>query len=117
MTPGKVWSAEQPFRCKKITMRKTMASLEMTLKVSNENRPAAAGVYKQYKEPLLKQIKGAQSKELLISNEDVQVLHGFASVASVGLGPLCRNTDFMHSPTTSSPNISLHQQRPEASSV
>ena len=58
-----------------------MAYLEITLKVSNENRPAAAGVYKQYKEPFLKQIKGAQSKELLIRNEDVQVLHGFASVA------------------------------------
>lgn len=58
-----------------------MAYLEITLKVSNEHRPAAAGVYKQYKEPFLKQIKGAQSKELLIRNEDVQVLHGFASVA------------------------------------
>ncbi len=58
-----------------------MAYLEITLKVSNENRPAAAGVYKKYKEPFLKQIKGAQSKELLVRNEDVQVLHGFASVA------------------------------------
>jgi hypothetical protein len=58
-----------------------MAYLEITLKVSNANRPAAAGVYKQYKEPFLKQIKGAQSKELLIRDEDVQVLHGFASVA------------------------------------
>ena len=57
-----------------------MAYLEITLKVSNENRPAAAGVYTQYKETFLKQIKGAQSKELLIRNEDVQVLHGFASV-------------------------------------
>jgi hypothetical protein len=58
-----------------------MAYLEITLRVSNDNRPAAAGVYKQYKEPFLKQIKGAQSKELLIRDEDVQVLHGFASVA------------------------------------
>jgi len=58
-----------------------MAYLEITLKVSGQNRPAAAGVYKQYKDPFLKQIKGAQSKELLIRDEDVQVLHGFASVA------------------------------------
>ena len=58
-----------------------MAYLEITLKVSNANRPAAAGVYKQYKESFLKQIKGAKSKELLIRDEDVQVLHGFASVA------------------------------------
>ncbi|MBU5636408.1 hypothetical protein KOM00_06635 [Geomonas sp. Red69] len=58
-----------------------MAYLEITLKVSDENRPAAAGVYKKYKEPFLKQIKGAQSKQLLVREEDVQVLHGFATVA------------------------------------
>ena len=60
---------------------KDMAYLEITLKVSNANRPAAAGIYNQYKAPFLKQIKGAQSKELLIRDEDVQVLHGFASLA------------------------------------
>lgn len=58
-----------------------MAYLQITLKVSNQNRPAAAGVYNQYKDAFLKQIKGAQSKDLLIRDEDVQVLHGFASVA------------------------------------
>ena len=58
-----------------------MAYLEITLNVSNTNRPAAAGVYTQYKDAFLKQVKGAQSKELLIRDEDVQVLHGFASVA------------------------------------
>ncbi|TSK05160.1 MAG: hypothetical protein FPO08_16800 [Geobacter sp.] len=58
-----------------------MAYLQITLKVSNANRPAAADVYKKYKGPFLKQIKGARSKELLIRDEDVQVLHGFATVA------------------------------------
>ncbi|QXE90191.1 hypothetical protein [Geomonas subterranea] len=58
-----------------------MAYLEITLKVSNQNRQAAAGVYKKYREPFLEQIKGAKSKQLLIRDEDVQVLHGFASVA------------------------------------
>lgn len=58
-----------------------MAYLEITLKVSNENRPAAAAVYNKYKEPFLKQIKGAQSKQLLVREEDVQVLHGFVTVA------------------------------------
>lgn len=57
-----------------------MAYLEITLKVSESNRPSAAKVYTDYKEPFLKQIKGAQSKELLIRDEDVQVLHCFASV-------------------------------------
>ena len=58
-----------------------MAYLEITLKVSNSNRPAAAKVYTDYKNPFLQQIKGAKSKDLLIRDEDVQVLHGFASVA------------------------------------
>lgn len=58
-----------------------MAYLEITLKVSKENRPAAAGVYKEYKQPFLTRIQGAQSKELLVRDDDVQVLHGFASVA------------------------------------
>ena len=58
-----------------------MAYLEITLKVSNANRPAAAGVYTKYKDVFLKQIQGAKSKELLIRDEDVQVLHGFAGVA------------------------------------
>lgn len=58
-----------------------MAYLEITLKVSEKNRPSAAKVYSDYKEPFLRRIKGAQSKELLIRAEDVQVLHGFASVA------------------------------------
>jgi hypothetical protein len=58
-----------------------MAYLEITLKVPIANRPAAAGVYKKYKDTFLKEINGAKSKELLIRDEDVQVLHGFAGVA------------------------------------
>lgn len=58
-----------------------MAYLEITLKVSPHNRSFAGKVYADYKEPFLKQIKGATSKDLLIRDEDVQVLHGFTSVA------------------------------------
>lgn len=58
----------------------TKAYLEITMYVSDANRPAAAGVYNKYKQPFLDEIKGATSKELLIRNEDVQVLHGFTSV-------------------------------------
>ncbi len=58
-----------------------MAYLEITLKVSEADRPAAAGVYSKYKEAFLKQIKGAKSKDLLVRSEDVQVLHGFTGVA------------------------------------
>jgi len=56
-----------------------MAYLEITLKIAAENRPAAAGVYNRYKAPFLDTIRGAKSKELLIRDEDVQVLHGFDS--------------------------------------
>ena len=59
--------------------KETNAYLEITLDIKSENRGSAAGVYLKYKEPFLKQIDGATSKELLIRMEDVQVLHGFES--------------------------------------
>jgi len=55
------------------------AYLQITLKIKNENRAEAAAVYGKYKQPFLDKIAGAKSKELLIRDEDVQVLHGFAS--------------------------------------
>lgn len=55
------------------------AYLEISLKINDADRENAAGVYNQYKAPFLEQIKGAISKELLIRDEDVQVLHGFES--------------------------------------
>ena len=58
-----------------------MTYLEITLKVQEKNRPAAAAVYKKYKQPFLTKIAGAKSKDLLIRTEDVQVLHGFDSKA------------------------------------
>jgi len=64
----------------KFSRRLIMVYLEITLKVSNNNRVSAANVYTKYKEAFLKQIQGAKSKQLLVRNEDVQVLHGFDSV-------------------------------------
>lgn len=58
---------------------KVKAYLEITMKIADENRAAAAKVYSNYREPFLKQIKGAMTKELLVRDEDVQVLHGFDS--------------------------------------
>lgn len=54
-----------------------MVYLQITLKVANSNRPAAAAVYQRYKQPFLETVSGAISKALLVRNEDVQVLHGF----------------------------------------
>ena len=54
-----------------------MVYLQITLKIASDNRPAAAGVYQRYKAPFLKTIAGAKSKELLVRDEDVQVVHGF----------------------------------------
>jgi hypothetical protein len=59
----------------------TKAFLEITLKIAPENRPQAGGVYKKYRQPFLSGIAGAQSKDLLMRAEDVQVLHGFDSRA------------------------------------
>lgn len=56
------------------------AYLEITMVIPSGNRPAAAQVYTDYRGPFLEQIKGAVSKDLLIRDEDVQVLHGFDSV-------------------------------------
>ena len=55
------------------------AYLEITLKVDPQDRPAAAAIYKKFKQPFLTKILGAKSKELLIRDDDVQVLHGFAT--------------------------------------
>lgn len=54
-----------------------MVYLQITLKIAHANRAAAAGIYRKYKAPFLDTIAGAKSKELLVREEDVQVLHGF----------------------------------------
>lgn len=53
--------------------------LEIMLKVDDAARASAAGVNNRYKAPFLENIRGATSKELLIRDDDVQVLHGFES--------------------------------------
>lgn len=58
-----------------------MVYLEITLKVRPELRPAAAEVYHRYKAPFLDTIAGARSKDLLVREADVQVLHTFDSMA------------------------------------
>lgn len=55
------------------------AYLEITMKIGQADRNAAASVYTKYKQPFLSKIPGAQSKELLIRGDDVQVLHRFAT--------------------------------------
>lgn len=56
------------------------AYLQITLNIDAANRGDAAEVYTTYKKPFLENINGAVSKNLLIREEDVQVLHGFNSV-------------------------------------
>ena len=56
-----------------------MVYLQITLKIADGNRAAAAGIYQKYRAPFLNTITGAKSKELLVRDEDVQVLHGFDS--------------------------------------
>lgn len=59
-----------------------MAMLEITMDISDQDRSAAVAVYEKYREPFLSQIEGAKSKELLVRDEDVQVLHTFTSAAA-----------------------------------
>lgn len=59
-----------------------MAKLEITLVVSPPNRAEAAAVYSKYRAVFLETVAGATSKDLLVREEDVQVLHGFDTVAS-----------------------------------
>jgi hypothetical protein len=55
------------------------AYLEITLKVDPQDRSAAGAVYTKFKKPFLSKVPGAKSKELLMRDDDVQVLHGFAT--------------------------------------
>lgn len=56
-----------------------MVYLQVSLNVAAADRPAAAAVYSKFKGQFLDQAKGAKSKEVLIRDEDVQVLHAFDS--------------------------------------
>jgi hypothetical protein len=58
----------------------TRVYLQITLKVEIGKRRDAGLVYSKYKQPFLRNVKGALSKELLIRDEDVQVLHAFDKV-------------------------------------
>ncbi|MDU0349688.1 hypothetical protein [Actinomyces sp. MRS3W] len=53
------------------------AYLQITMTVDAADRAAGAKVYSDYKQEFLDTIPGAVSKELLVRDEDVQVLHGF----------------------------------------
>ena len=52
------------------------AYLEITMKIEEGNRTTAAGIYTKYRTPFLAEITGALTKESLVRDEDVQVLHG-----------------------------------------
>ncbi len=56
-----------------------MYYLQINLDVAQKDRPAAAAIYNQFKAAFLAEAPGAQSKNLLVRDEDVQVLHGFDS--------------------------------------
>lgn len=74
------------------------AYLEITMKIDEANRPAAAKVYNDYRQPFLDTIEGALTKNLLVRDEDVQVLHGFDSAEHAQAylsSPLFKNDVFV----------------------
>lgn len=60
-----------------------MVYLQITMKIAPANRPAAASVYRRFRAPFLRTVRGAQTKELLLRDDDVQVLHGFDTTEHV----------------------------------
>jgi hypothetical protein len=58
------------------------AYLEITMTVPAKDRVKAGALCSKYKHPFLATIPGAESKELLLREEDIQVLDGFDSRAS-----------------------------------
>lgn len=56
------------------------AYLAITMQVPTGKRQQAADVYIKYRQPFLDTIPGALTKQLLIRDQDVCVLHGFDSV-------------------------------------
>lgn len=48
--------------------------------INPENRTVAAKAYTDYLQPFLDIIEGAPTKELIIRDDDIQVIHGFDSI-------------------------------------
>lgn len=57
-----------------------MVYLQITMTIPLEKRTTAAEIYQKYKPPFLNTIQGAVSKELLVRELDVQVIHGFETL-------------------------------------
>ena len=53
------------------------AYLQVTMTIDPADRAAGAKVYSDYLQEFLNTVPGAKTKELLVRDEDVQVLHGF----------------------------------------
>ncbi len=60
-----------------------MTYLQINLNVNPADRGAAAAVYARFKDAFLSQVPGARSKQLLVRDDDVQVLHYFDSAEQV----------------------------------
>ena len=60
------------------------AYLQVTMTIDPADRATGARIYSDYKQEFLDTVPGAESKELLVRDEDVQVLHGFETVEQAG---------------------------------
>ena len=56
------------------------AYLSVNMKIDSSRLPEVTKVYTNYWEKFLRTIHGARTKDLVIRNEDVQILHSFNSV-------------------------------------
>lgn len=62
-----------------------MVYLEIILKIDLQNRHKVSQIYQKFKKPFLTTILGAQTKELLLREQDIQVLHRFDSLTNATL--------------------------------
>ena len=56
-----------------------MCCIQMIQRIADANRGAAGGVYQRHEAKFLQSVAGANSKDLSLRSEDVQVLHGFCA--------------------------------------
>ena len=56
------------------------AYLQVTMTIDPADRASGAKVYSDYLQEFLDTVPGAKTKELLVRDEDVQVLHGFETL-------------------------------------
>ncbi|MDM1295784.1 hypothetical protein HX021_15955 [Sphingobacterium sp. N143] len=90
------------------------AYLDIRLTIEGIDRAGISAVYNLYKEPFLRNVKGALTNELLVHVEDIRIFHGFRSMEDAQSYLLSKffNTDFITSLKPyiiGNPNVKIYE--------